>query len=316
LEPGKLPSAQINEALQEFRATQGITGKGQLAQMLFAARFVRENGVSKTSLSSLLTKGKGQIKGLSKGSVQKVLADYGITKVLAEEGGRTSRGGLASIESFIDFLNDKGLRDSGSLGQVEHWWVLRAGEFFQAKPFRLNFEAGKALHQAIENLLDQAKQRQQAASGTMYVGALLQYLVGAKLELVLKDVDVIHHGFSSADGPTDRGGDYQVGDHVLHVTVAPGESVMRKCQANLNDGLHPIIVTLAPTVPSAFVFADKAGIRAKVEVLDAEQFIVGNLLEIAGFIAKRHRPTLEELLKKYNSIVESVETDKSMRIEY
>lgn len=36
----------------------------------------------------------GQVKDLGKAAVQNILAEYGISKVLAEEGGRTSRGSL------------------------------------------------------------------------------------------------------------------------------------------------------------------------------------------------------------------------------
>lgn len=40
---------------------------------------------------------KGQVLGLGVSAVQAILSDYGINKVLAAEGGRTSRGSINNI---------------------------------------------------------------------------------------------------------------------------------------------------------------------------------------------------------------------------
>jgi hypothetical protein len=43
-----------------------------------------------------------------------------------------------------------------------------------------------------------------------YVGAILQHLVGAKLDVVLGNGKITHHGFSVADQPSERKGDFYI----------------------------------------------------------------------------------------------------------
>ena len=40
--------------------------------------------------------------------IQRILADHGITRVLAEEGGRTSRGSVGLMQKYVEFLNFSG----------------------------------------------------------------------------------------------------------------------------------------------------------------------------------------------------------------
>jgi len=95
---------------------------------------------------------------------------------------------------------------------------------------------------AIRDLLKQAEQHQKEDAGTMFLGAVLQHLVGAKLELVLGH-EVEGHGAFVADDVTGRLGDFQIEDFVIHVTTSPGEALLRKCAANLDHGLRPLIIT-------------------------------------------------------------------------
>jgi hypothetical protein len=53
--------------------------------------------------SDFITPGTGQVAGLSRPSVQAILRDYGIRHILAEEGGRTSRGSLGLMRDYIVF---------------------------------------------------------------------------------------------------------------------------------------------------------------------------------------------------------------------
>lgn len=166
----------------------------------------------------------------------------------------------------------------------------------------------------IRDLLAQAKKRQDEGVGTMFVGAMLQHLIGAKLELVMPNAAIAHNGFSVADSPTGRSGDFEIGNASLHITTMPGESVVRKCVANLQSGRHPIIVTMHDMIPAADAFAASQGIADKLDVLDAEQFLVSNLHELGGFLADKRRLTVETLIDKYNVIVQSNETDPSLCI--
>jgi Domain of unknown function (DUF4928) len=314
LVPGTLPSAELSAVLQAYKSANSLTGKGQIATMIYASRLARKSGLPFNVEAGITTEGEGQVKGLGKGAVQAILLDYGIARVLAEEGGRTSRGSLGNIRHFLNFLNDLHRRGKTDTASIEAWWVKQATHFFNAKPFALRFEAGKSLRSVFRDLLAQAKKRQDEAAGTMFVGAMLQHLVGAKLSLALPTTPIEHNGFSVADGPTGRSGDFEIGNASLHVTTTPGEAVIRKCAANLSAGRHPIIVTVHDMLPAADAFAAAQGIADKLDVLDAEQFLVANLHELGGFRSDQRRVTLEALVDKYNEIVAAHETDPSLRI--
>ena len=49
--------------------------------------------------------------------------------------------------------------------------------------------------------------------------------------------------------------------------------------------------------------------------VDVEQFVALNLYELGEFAAAGRRTAIEELVSRYNAIVEEVETDPSLRIE-
>ena len=282
--------------------------------MLFASRLARKSGLPFDIEAGLITEGEGQIKGLSKGAVQAILADYGIARVLAEEGGRTSRGSLRNIRSFMAFLNRLSAVRAVDTSAVEAFWVTQAQTFFNAKPFTLNFEVGRSLRSVIRDLLSQAKKRQDQGTGTMFVGAMLQHLIGAKLALALPDAEMVHHGFSVADAPGGRSGDFEIGNSSLHVTMTPGESVMRKCAANLAAGRQPIVITRLEMLAAADAFAQAEGISERLDLLDAEQFLVANLYELGGFRSDRQQVTVGSLIDKYNEIVQQHETDPSLKI--
>jgi len=312
--PGEVPDGALAERLADYKNRKSIKGKGQLAAIIFACRLARRASLPFDVAAGITTDGRGQVRGLGREAVQRVLQDYGITKVLAEEGGRTSRGSLGNIEDFLLFLNELHAEGIADLASIEAWWVEQAKSFFNAKPFTLRFESGKALRSVIRDLLDQAKKRQDEGGGTMFVGAMLQHLVGAKLELALPDETIAHHGFSVADSPGGRSGDFEIGNASLHVTTTPGEAVIRKCTANLDAGRHPVIITLHDMLPAADAFASAQGIADKLDVLDAEQFIVANLHELGGFKSSERRVTVEALVDKYNEIINRHETDPSLKI--
>lgn len=53
----------------------------------------------------------------------------------------------------------------------------------------------------------------------------------------------------------------------------------------------------------------------RIEVLDITQFLVANMLEWTVFDGSKRRHTFEELVKRYNSIIDACETDPSLKIE-
>lgn len=307
-------SAELATRLAAFRDEKKIRGKGALAVVIHISRYAKENGLP-LDADGLITEGSGQVLGLGKGSVQRVLNDHGITQVLAEEGGRTSRGSIGTMRAYVAFLNELHAEGIDTLEEIEAWWLGRVKEHFAAKPFRLRFDAAKGFQAIIQDLLAQAKKRQQEATGTMYQGAVLQHLVGAKLELAMPELTIGHNGFSVADAVSDRSGDFVIDDSIIHITTSPGEAVIRKCQRNLEAGAKPIILTLAEGVTVAKVLASNAGLAGRIDIMDAEQFLAANLHELSLFKTSARLMTLEKLIESYNRIVANNETDPSLRIE-
>ena len=65
----------------------------------------------------------------------------------------------------------------------------------------------------------------------------------------------------------------------------------------------------------AEALAEEMGIGRRVEVLEITQFLVANMLERTEFQGSSRRSAVEELITRYNAIVDRCETDPGMKIE-
>lgn len=289
--------------------------KGGLCVALVVTRAAREKGLP-LSPELLRTTEQGQVAGLGKAAVQRILADHGITKVLAEEGGRTSRGSLGLMQSYVETLNELHEARQADLAEAEEWWVGKVHAHFSAEGPRFRFDPGNSLRANIEDLLDQAREVQSSAGGTNYMGAMLQHLVGAKLDMVLGEGQIAHHGFSVADRSTERNADFQIETVAIHITTHPGEALIRKCAENLRAGLRPVIVTVRDGEAGAAFLLRNANLSSRVDVLDATQFLTANVLERSLFKIDDCKVTLSALLKRYNAIVSDCETDPALQVSF
>jgi uncharacterized protein (DUF1800 family) len=221
---------------------------------------------------------------------------------------------MGLMKTYLAFLNEHA--DASELSEIETWWVARVQQFFSAKPFKFHMDQSKTISTAIGHLIRQAEARQSENVGTTYVGALFQHLVGAKLSVAIPNVDIISHGYAVSDDASARSGDFHLGDSVLHVTTFPQEALMRKCQRNLQDSKRPIIVTGQRGAVVADSLLEHAGLRDRVDMYEISQFLSINVNELSRFSSANNRTTLSEILTKYNEIVDAVETDPSLKIEF
>ena len=136
------------------------------------------------------------------------------------------------MQDYVTFLNDLAKNSSVDLEKVEKWWVSQVQQFFSASPLKLKIDSSSSLRTCLRSVFLEAEKRQAQSPGASVVGAVMQHLVGAKLE-----------------------------------------------------------------------------------VLDIEQFFVANIFEWTRFDAKDRKTTLQDLMNCYNVIVESCETDPSLKIE-
>lgn len=307
-------SDQLLKKLLTYRNEKNLVSKGQLAVIVQLTRMAKDKGFP-LKQDDLVMEKKGQVRGLGKATLQKILADYGITRVLAEEGGRTSRGSMRIMQDYIAFLNNLQVNDNVDLQIIEAWWIDRVKEFFQSKPFILRYDTSRTIRAIVRDLLAQAEDRQKESPGTTYMGTVLQHLVGAKLSLILPEGTLEIHGASVADSPTARSGDFIIDGVVIHCTTAPGEALMQKCQRNINSGLRPIIVTTYSRLIVAESLASDIGLDSRVEVWDIEQFLATNIYELSFFKETGRKVTVEKIIEAYNLIIDAHETDPSLKIE-
>lgn len=303
----------LRQRLEDFRDSNGFFGKGPLCVALVMTDIAKENGLPMLT-NKILTKGRGQVSGLGKAKVQAILKRHGIERVLAEEGGRTSRGSVSNAETYIDFLNvvdEEGLAD---LDEVEMFWVDEVRRFFASSPLKIAVDRSKSIKYALSALFDEAESRSKKLGGTQYLGAIYQHLVGAKLSVLYGD-EVEHNSFSAADAPTSRAGDFELGSAIIHVTKTPSEGLVRKCKANCESGLNPVIITSDRSVSVAETMCGNLGIENRVDVISICQFLVMNSLEGGQFEARQVKAHLRSIIDKYNEIVDEQETDPGLRIE-
>ncbi len=304
----------LEARLEQFARDEQMLGKGGLCVALVVTRHAREKHLP-LEARELLTESGGQVLGLGKDAVQQILRDHGLERELAREGGRTSRGSIQRMGAYVALLNELHEHRLVDFGRIEDWWVARVREFFAGKPLMLRIDRAQSLRAAWLDLFEQAQQRQRDASGLKYVGVMLQHLVGARLELEFGDA-VEHFGSCAKDDGLGRASDYSIGELAIHVTTAPGEALARKCAANLDAGLKPVIVTSnGERVAVARYHLGELRLAQRVDVLDAEQYLTEALVLRSAGTHEGACAAARELVERYNAIVGEHETDPGLRIE-
>lgn len=300
--------------LAAFTAEKNFRGKGPISVALVVTQHAKTMGFPLIP-ETLITEGGGQVLGLGKGAVQSILKRHGIVRVLAAEGGRTSRGSLGNMREYVVFLNGLSRKARVDIEAIEAFWIDRVHEFFAGKPFKIKLDASRSLRMVVRDVVGQAEDRQKTMRGVHYAGAVLQHLVGAKLDCALGKGHLLHNSFSTADAPRERAGDFFLGDVAIHVTTSPGEAVIERCRENLNDGYRPILVTIQRGLNVAEGLAANIGLSDRIDIFEVEQFVALNLYELAKFAAEGRKTAVTDLVSRYNEIVGEFETDPSLKIE-
>ncbi len=307
-------TGDLEKSLFAFAKKNSFRTKGPLCVALVVTQHAKEKGLP-LNPDELVTSGGGQVLGLGKSAVQNILNRHGIERVLASEGGRTSRGSLNNMRTYVEFLNAISEREELDLEFIESFWINRVYDYFAGKPFKISLDSSRSIRAVVRELLQQAEDRQKSTPGVYYAGAVMQHLVGAKLECVLKNVDMEHNSFSTADEQSQRAGDFFVGDVAIHVTTSPGEAVIEKCRDNINDGFRPILITGQKGMAAAEVLAENKDLDHRLDIFEIEQFMASNIYELGSFAAKGRKAAVTDIVGKYNDIVEEFETDPSLKIE-
>jgi hypothetical protein len=308
-----MKKSKLENYLRQFESDHKVNSKGSLSVTLVITRAASRQKAPYKPEDFLTPKG-GQVSGLSGSAVQAILADHDITRILAEEGGRTSRGSINLMQDYLDLLNELYKRDLLDFTAIECWWVDGVKKYFSSKPFSIKIDPSKSLRSIIVDLIEAAFARQRECQGTMIAGAVIQHLVGAKLEIALPNIQIEQKGFSVADAPGRRKGDFLVGDTSIHVTTAPSEALIRKCRDNLNENLRPVIITTQGGTGGASALAKDADVDDRIDILEVAQFIATNIYELSGFEHAKRPVKIRDLVNAYNRIIDQTETDPSLKI--
>ena len=92
--------------------------------------------------------------------------------------------------------------------------------------------------------------------------------------------------------------------------------MIERCRDNINDGIRPVLVTGQRGLTVAEGLADNAGLGDRIDIFEIEQFIALNLYELGKFAADGRRVAVSDLVNRYNEIIDDVETDPSLKIEF
>lgn len=307
---------EVRDALDNFVSVDDagrknkIASKGSLALVVELTRAFKDCELP-LNWEDFVTPGGGQVSCASGQFIKKILAEHGINQLLSKEGGRTSRGSLHIMKSYVALINRLGNVD---LNAVEEYWVERVRKFLAGKPFKLSSDRSRSVANSVDDLLEQAAKRQRENPGMQYAGSVLQHLVAAKLELIMPGIEI--HGAAEADDQTGREGDFIIEDTAIHCTTAPTQALIDKCAANVGHGLTPIIITISSRTQTARNLLDDAGIGDRAEVWDLQQFLSTNVYEHGRFTSSNRRSFIGKLVIEYNGIIDKYETDPSLKIEY
>lgn len=206
------------------------------------------------------------------------------------------------------------MKDHNNLWQPVMLWMERIKKYFTVKGFTLHYDTTKSLKFFIADIIEQAIKREKKEQGTLYADAVLQYMVGAKLSLVLGRQKIKPLGHSVTDGSAGGSGDFEIEDVIIHVATAPSEGLLRKCKRNIENGQRPIIITPENGVAGAMVLAKGQDIEQNVDILDAGQFIAMNLYNLGQYKASNRKLAVDNFIERYNEMVSKCETNQRLRI--
>lgn len=307
------PLSVFEEWYKSLKIVKSNAGpaNGTIAATLVLLERLKEN--YDLNFESHVAAGGAQIKGASGAAVASILKQFKETRPFAKEGGRTNRGGQGDIRPLFQSLLLLKLEKLPLeerklvLTAFQMYLVERIRDFHNRQKIKMIFDPKLSTWQTIHRLLESAKAEGKA-------GYVAQHLVGAKLQLRFPELTISNESASTADKPTNRQGDFFVGNTVFHVTVAPMPTVFEKCQDNLSQGLKVYLLVTDSKLAAARQLGDQF-CSGQIAVESLESFLSQNIEEISTFNVKYLKSKMIRLIQLYNERVDAVEIDKSLMIE-
>lgn len=125
-------STELQDELETFAKSKNFATVGSVSVAIVVTRHAKELGLP-LNPADLITPSGTQVRRLGKDLVQAVLAGYGVTEILAVEGGRTSRGSVSNMTAYVMFLNTLAEKKAVDLDAIEAFWVAKAKQLIQGR---------------------------------------------------------------------------------------------------------------------------------------------------------------------------------------
>ena len=307
------PLLAFEEWFRSLKIVKSNNGpaNGTIAATLVLLERLKEN--YDLDFDTHVAPGRAQIKGASGAAVAAILKNFGETRPFAKEGGRTNRGGQGDIRPLFKSLMALKLEllsieeRNTILVSFQTFLIERVKDFHNRQKLKLVFDPKLSTWHTIHNLLVISANEGKA-------GYVAQHLVGAKLQLRFPNVEVSNESASTADKPTNRSGDFTIGNTVFHITVSPMDGVYQKCIENLRDGLKVYLIVPDGKLAAARQLAEQY-CNGQIAVESLESFVSQNIEEMSVFASDNLKLSITKLVNIYNKRVNAVEVDKSLIIE-
>lgn len=227
----------------------------------------------------------------------------------------STRATVWAAENLANRLNS--LPDLGTLASderqgvvaiLQRWLFDRVSDYFNRQRIQVEINLEEPGAQIVASILKAATTRGAA-------GAVAQHLVGAKLALRYPQITVENHSFTTADQQLGRPGDFIIRDTAFHITVAPTESVIRRCAQNLRNGFRTHLLVPESKLEAARQLAENDGLRQRIGASAIEAFVGQNIEEIGEYGKATIATGFRLLLEMYNTRVAEVETNLSLLID-
>lgn len=246
---------------------------------------------------------KNQVKTSGRFIQSLIEARLGPRPMYANEGGRTTRGTVPAAEALALRLNS--LSDVATLAAVERialattlqdWLIAKVHEFYNRQHLTPDVDLRLSAPQIVGVILDEAQRRTNA-------GVVAQHLVGAKLALRFPDRTIENHAATTADKQLNRPGDFVINDTVFHVTVAPSERVIQRCEDNLRGGYRPRLLVRGSRLAAARQLAELRDLHTRIGITAIEDFVAQNIEEMSVFGQEALARGFRRLCEQYNDRV-------------
>ncbi|GAA2486557.1 DUF4928 family protein [Nocardia seriolae] len=298
-------------------------GKGEVdSNVMCAGLYITDYLAGSFPLSTGVYKADTQVKGASGTKAKELLGDHGETRKFTREGGRTSRKTIVLAEQLANVINSSGAAagvnaltpsERHAVAWIlQEWFVNRVrDDYFGKQKISTEIDPSWSIRAVVANLIAAGRER-----GGNAAGAIVQHLVGAKLQIRFPDEKINIESYTTADQQTCRAGDYQIGHTAIHVTMSPSSQLFDgRCRDNIHHSFRPRVLVPADELGRAGVYALDADIANQVAIQSIEDFVGTNIEEVAGFRQDQVRAELRRLLELYNARIDQAESDHSLKVE-